>query len=83
MRYLTLLLLCFLTIGCAQLITPQEQPVKKMENDIYFTTCSGFAEGWGACLEKAKRTCSGGYVIIKEFRDSSGIHRELTFQCGK
>jgi hypothetical protein len=39
------------------------------------------AETIGTCYDKAKTTCSGGYTVIKEFRDSSGVHRELTFQC--
>lgn len=82
MKYLCIALVLML-IGCEQLIRPQEQTVVKLENDIYFTTCSGVAETIGSCYEKAKRTCNEKYEIIKEFRDSSGVHRELTFQCKK
>jgi hypothetical protein len=80
MKYLYMLLVLML-IGCDQLIRPQEQSVVELENDIFFTTCSGVAETIGSCYQKAKRTCNGKYEIIKEFRDSSGVHRELTFQC--
>jgi hypothetical protein len=77
------LILMITLVGCEQLLRPQEQPVKQIENDLFSTTCSGMAETIGACYEKAKRTCSGSYTVIKEFRDSSGVHRELTFQCKK
>ena len=70
-------------VGCEQLIRSQEQSVVQVDNDTYFTTCSGVAETIGTCYDKAKRTCSGPYTVIKEFRHSSGVHRELTFQCKK
>lgn len=80
MKYLCIPLVLML-IGCEQLIRPQEQSVVELENGIYFTTCSGVAETIGSCYDKAKRTCNGKYEIIKEFRDSSGVHRELIFEC--
>ncbi len=80
---LPVLILLVALVGCAQLLRPEEHPVKHLKDDMYFTTCSGMVETIGKCFEKAKRTCSGSYVIIKEFRDSSGIHRELTFECKK
>ncbi len=82
MKYLCLLLVLMLN-GCEQLVRPQEQSIKQIDNDMYFTTCSGVVETIGTCYEKAKRTCSGNYSVIKEFRDSLGVHRELTFQCKK
>ena len=70
--------------GCDQLLKGQAQTVKQIgKDDIYFTTCSGMAETIGFCYDKAKKTCSGGYTVIKEYLDSSGVHRELTFQCKK
>lgn len=70
--------------GCAQLMQGQAQPVKLIGKDsLYFTTCSGVAETIGMCFEKAQTTCIGKYEIIKQTQDSSGIHRELTFQCKK
>lgn len=69
--------------GCSTLMNPQEQPVieRNIKEKIYFTTCSGLAEGWGSCFNKAKRTCPSGYGEIKRNQDSSGVHREFTFQC--
>jgi hypothetical protein len=62
----------------------QEQPVKQIGKDgLYITTCSGLAETLGSCFEKAKNTCNGSYDIIKQSQDSTGVHRELTFQCKK
>ncbi len=82
MRLLFIVLLLCLS-GCAQLKQGQAQPVKQLSDNQYFTTCSGMAETIGNCFDKANKTCSGPYSIIKEFRDSSGVHRELTFKCGK
>jgi hypothetical protein len=61
----------------------QEQPVNLIDsqNHIYMTTCSGMAETMGICYEKAKRTCKEGYNLLNETRDSSGVHREIRFQC--
>jgi hypothetical protein len=50
-------------------------------NKIYLTTCSGLAETTGTCHMKAKRTCSKGYKVLDEITDSSGVHRQLRFQC--
>ena len=64
-------------------MNPQEQPVNLIDdiNKIYLTTCSGMAETAGTCHMKAKRTCSQGYKVLDEITDSSGIHRQLRFQC--
>ncbi len=71
-------------VGCAQLMQGQEQPVKQIGKDgLYSTTCSGLAETLGSCFDKAKKTCNGSYDIIKQTQDSTGVHRELTFQCKK
>jgi len=66
-------------------MNPQEQPVNLIDGkeNIYITTCSGLAETIGTCYEKAKRTCKNGYEVLKESRDSSGVHREIKFQCKK
>ena len=83
MKYICFLPLFFL-VACTALTNPQEQPVRKLsESGMYVTTCSGMAETIGNCYEKAKKTCSGSYAIVKEVRDSSGVHRELTFKCSK
>lgn len=64
-------------------MNPQEQPVRLIDsqNHIYVTTCSGMAETMGTCHQKAKRTCQGGYNLLNEVRDSSGVHRQIKFQC--
>ncbi|CAM8402442.1 hypothetical protein MCEMOHM34_01314 [Candidatus Methylopumilus universalis] len=64
-------------------MNPQEQPVNLIDGkaNIYTTTCSGLAETIGTCHEKAKRTCKSNYEVLKESRDSSGVHREIKFQC--
>lgn len=64
-------------------MNPQEQPVNLLDSKhkIYKTTCSGMAETIGSCHQKAQRTCSGNYQVIEEKVDSTGVHRELKFQC--
>jgi len=61
----------------------QGQPVNLVDvtNQIYVTSCSGLAETMGTCHDKAKRTCKQGYNLLNEVRDSSGVHREIKFQC--
>jgi hypothetical protein len=61
----------------------QEQPVNVVDGklNIYSTTCSGMAETIGTCHQKAKRICRQGYEILKENLDTSGVHREIKFQC--
>lgn len=75
--------LIVLNVSCASLINPQEQPVKPMDSklNIYMTTCSGMAETMGTCHQKANRTCKQGYEVLEEKLDSSGVHREIRFQC--
>ena len=83
MKY-TFLFIVALLSGCDQLIKGQEQPVKQIGKDnLFFTTCSGVAETMGSCFEKAKRTCARNYMVVRQNQDSSGVHRELTFQCKK
>ncbi len=82
MRLLFIVLLLCLS-GCAQLKQGQAQPVKQLSDNLYVTTCSGMAETMGDCFQKANKTCSGPYAMVKEVRDSSGVHRELTFKCIK
>jgi len=79
----TLLSLIALNVSCSSLMNAQEQPVKLINSkaNIYSTTCSGMAETIGTCHQKAKRTCKQGYEVLNENFDSSGVHREIRFQC--
>jgi len=83
MKLFSLLFLMILNLSCTSLINPQEQPVNLLDDKakIYNTTCSGLAETIGTCHEKAKRTCERGYQFLNEKLDSSGVHREIKFQC--
>jgi hypothetical protein len=64
-------------------MNPQEQPVELIDSkaNIYSTTCSGMSETIGICHQKAKRTCKQGYEVLNENLESSGVHREIRFQC--
>jgi hypothetical protein len=81
-KYCVLLLIA-LNVSCSTLINVQEQPVNVVDGklNIYSTTCSGMAETIGTCHQKAKRTCRQGYEVLKENLDTSGLHREIRFQC--
>jgi hypothetical protein len=72
-----------LNVSCSALMNPQEQPINLIDAklNIYSTTCSGMAETIGTCHQKAKRTCKQGYKVLKENLDTSGVHREIRFQC--
>jgi hypothetical protein len=72
-----------INVSCSTLMNPQEQPIELIDGkaNIYSTTCSGMAETIGTCHQKAKRTCNQSYEVLKEKIDSSGIHREIRFQC--
>ena len=61
----------------------QEQPVHLVEsqNHIYMTTCSGTVETIGTCHQKAQKTCDQDYRVLEQKSDSSGVHREIKFQC--
>ena len=78
----TVLSLVLLT-ACAQLMHGQEQPVKLLKTNIYMTTCSGAAENWGNCNNKANRTCSESYTILEKNESAIGGKRELIFECNK
>jgi hypothetical protein len=83
MKTYGILFLVALCISCTALMNPQEQPVNLIDSKskIYSTTCSGFAENIGTCHEKARRTCKQGYTLLNEILDSSGVHRQIRFQC--
>ena len=83
MKTYIVLFLIALNASCAALMTPQEQPVNLIDgkSKIYSTTCSGLAETIGTCHEKARRTCKEGYNLLNEVRDSSGVNRQIKFQC--
>ncbi len=70
-------------MSCSTLMNVQEQPVNIIDGklNIYTTTCSGMVETIGTCHQKAKRTCKQGYRVLKESIDTSGVHREIRFQC--
>jgi hypothetical protein len=74
-----------LNISCAAFMNPQEQPVHLIDvkNNIYTTTCSGLAETIGTCHMKAQKTCVKGYNLVEQKVDSTGVHREIKFQCKK
>ena len=78
-----MLFLITLNASCSTLMNVQEQPVNVVDGklNIYTTTCSGMAETMGTCHQKAKRTCRQGYEVLKENLDTSGVHREIRFQC--
>jgi hypothetical protein len=82
MNYLILVITVSL-LGCAQLIQGQMQPVKPLGNNLYVTNCGGAAETWGTCNEKAMQTCENGYNVVSKFENSTGISRELKFECKK
>ena len=64
-------------------MNPQDQPVNLIDskNNIYMTTCNGLAETIGSCYQKAQNTCDKGYKVLEEKIDSTGIFREIVFQC--
>ena len=70
-------------LSCSNLMNGQIQPVKLVNSEakIFLTTCSGVAETIGSCHEKARETCKERYKVLNEKIDSSGIHREIKFQC--
>ncbi len=74
-----------LELGCSNLLSNsgRTQSVYLLDNktQTFHTTCSGMAETIGSCHMKAKETCEKGYQLLFEKLDSSGVHREITFQC--
>ena len=83
MKFIAIVLSIFILTACAQLMHGQEQPVKLLKTNLYMTTCSGAAENWGNCNNKANRTCNGSYSIIEKNESAIGGKRELTFECNK
>ena len=69
--------------GCQQLMNGQQQPViyKNSKENIMFTTCSGAAEYWGSCFEKARKTCAKGYEVLEKNENPTSGGRDLTFKC--
>ena len=80
---MSVLLLMMVTLSCKSLMNGQDQPVNLIDskNNTYMTTCSGLAETIGSCYQKAQQTCDKGYHLIEEKIDSSGVHRQIRFQC--
>ena len=83
MKKISIVILLVSNISCSSLMHYQEQPIEVVDqkSNIYKTTCSGMAESIGTCHQKAKRTCERGYQVLNEKLDSSGVHREIKFQC--
>ena len=83
MKRISVVILLASNISCSSLMHYQEQPIEVVDqkSNIYKTTCSGMAESIGTCHQKAKRTCERGYQVLNEKLDSSGVHREIKFQC--
>ncbi|WP_422690734.1 hypothetical protein [Candidatus Methylopumilus universalis] len=83
MKKISALFLLMTTLSCKSLMHGQEQPVHLIDsqNHIYMTTCSGTVETFGTCHQKAQKTCDKGYRLIEQKSDSSGVHREIKFQC--
>ena len=80
-----IVVLSLLSSSCSSLLKGQSQPVKLIDNrnEIYLVTCSGPAETMGVCYEKAQETCNRRLKILNEKIGSTGIDRELKFQCIK
>ena len=78
-------ILLFLFSGCAQLMNGQSQPVISSSKfkGAYFTTCGGAVEDWGTCNLKAQQACPKGYTILEKNADSTGVKREIHFDCNK
>jgi len=70
-------------LSCKSLMNGQDQSVHLIDGktNTYMTTCSGMAETIGSCHQKAQKTCKQGYKVLKESLDTSGVHREIRFQC--
>ncbi len=85
MSRLFIIILIVFQCGCASLLNGKDQiqPVKLLDSktQIFMTTCSGMAETIGSCYAKAKEACAKGYTLLFEKLDSSGVHREIRFQC--
>ena len=84
MKTITMILvLSALNTSCSSLLRGQSQPVKLIDNrkEIYLVTCSGPAETFGTCYERVRETCKRESKILSETISSTGIHRELKFQC--
>jgi hypothetical protein len=82
-NFLIISLIALLCSSCKNLMNGQIQPVRLVDSkaNIFLTTCSGVAETIGSCHQKARETCKERYRILEEKIDSSGIHREIKFQC--
>jgi hypothetical protein len=79
------MLLVVFVCGCSILLnnSGRIQPVQLLDDktQTFRSTCGGMAETMGSCHMKAKETCGRGYKLLSEKLDSSGVHREITFQC--
>ena len=82
MKNLYFIFVVFL-IGCAQLMQGQQQPVRPLKDNMYFTSCSGAVENWASCNNKAQATCQNGYLVVRQNENATGTVRELIFECKK
>jgi hypothetical protein len=80
-------LFTLLLSGCYALSNPQgaAQPVKMIDlkTQTYKATCNGAVEDWANCYDRAKLTCSNGYVQKERNQSPVGGKRELVFQCNQ
>ena len=83
MKTINVLVVGMLLAGCQQLLQGQQQPVKQLKNNLFVTDCGGAVETWASCNDRALKTCQGSYSVFKKEENSTGISRELTFQCNK
>ncbi len=83
MKTLVIIALALLSASCASFLKGQGQPIQLMDDrtKTYKTTCNGVAETIGSCHSKARDSCTSGYKIVNEKIDSTGIFREIVFQC--
>jgi hypothetical protein len=80
MKYGLLISIVILS-GCSSLTNFQEQPVIKISDNVFKTTCNGMAEAFDSCYRKAKRTCSNGYEMLEKIQLNDYMHRGITFKC--
>ena len=83
MDKILVLITFFFCASCSALMNGELQPVKLIDNrsNTYITSCNGTAETMGSCHQKARETCDKGYKTLEEKTDSTGIFREIKFQC--
>jgi hypothetical protein len=83
MKLLFLIFLMNLS-GCAQLMHGSPLPVvtiKDANQKLMAIDCSGLANNWGVCYDRAGNSCPAGYEVTDKQETPRGAMRELTFRC--